>query len=224
MSYAAAVLLFPALAISAYRVGIRRGVEVATRVPATQGKGSDSLEEQLGDLSHERETLRAQLAARDTAIDDLRQQAERLKAVESDRVGNSVSVANEQESCLVEEAASANARMAELQKKLDGEEKTRTAESSRAGALEAKLGELTQQLHERNETIAVQTRRLESRDGTIEQQEAKAAEQQELLDHDRDIRELMGAGTSVLPRFVTLQKTEKPRNPMGGFFSRKVSP
>ncbi len=62
MTYAAAVLLFLALAISAYRVGIRKGVEVATNGPATQGKGSDSLEEQLSDLSHDRETLRAQRA------------------------------------------------------------------------------------------------------------------------------------------------------------------
>src|SRR5580704_10413063 len=52
MSYAAAVLLFLALAISAYRVGIRRGVEVATNVPATREKGSSFLEGQLSDLSH----------------------------------------------------------------------------------------------------------------------------------------------------------------------------
>ena len=39
MTYAAAILLFLALAISAYRVGVRRGVEVATNVPVTQGKG-----------------------------------------------------------------------------------------------------------------------------------------------------------------------------------------
>jgi hypothetical protein len=193
MSYAAAILLFLALAISAYRVGIRRGIEVATNVPATQGKGSDSLEQQLSDLSHDRETLRAQLSSRDKTIDDLRQQVERLRAAESDRAGKSTAAQNEQESRLKEEAASANARLVDLQKKLDAEERVRSDESSSVSALEAKLGELTQQLHARDETIAVKTRRLESREGTIEQQQAKVAEQQELLDHDRDIRELMGA-------------------------------
>lgn len=193
MSYAAAILLFLALAISAYRVGIRRGVEVATNVPATVGKGSSPIEEQLSDLSHDRETLRAQLASRDKAIDDLRQQVERLKAAESERLEHSASAQKEQERRLAEEAASANARLTDLQSKLDLEEKAHASESSRAATLEAKLGELTQQLHTREEAVAAGTRGLESREETIEQQQAKLAEQKELLDHDRDIRELMGA-------------------------------
>src|SRR5579859_8096780 len=98
MTYAAAVLLFLALAISASRVGIRRGADIATNVPATQGTGKDSLEAQLNDLSHDRDTLRAQLAARDKAIDDLKQQVERLKAAESERVEHSASAQKEQES------------------------------------------------------------------------------------------------------------------------------
>jgi Putative zinc-finger len=193
MSYAAAVFLFLALVVSAYRVGIRRGAEAPTNVPATQGEGTDSVEQQLSDLSHDRETLRVQLASRDKTIDELRQQVERLRAAESDRTGKSGSAQNEQESRLKEEAASTNARLADLQKKLEADERARSEESASFSALEAKLSELTQQLHARDETIASQTRRLESREGTIEQQQAKLAEQHELLDHDRDIRELMGA-------------------------------
>jgi hypothetical protein len=193
MTYAAAVLLFLALAISAYRAGIRRGVEAATNVPAAQGKGSDSLVEQLSDLGHNRETLRAQLAARDKAMEDLRQEVERLKTVVTERVKHSATAQKEQESRLAEEAASANARLADLQRKLDAEERTRSEQSSRAATLEVRLGELTQQLHEPDETVAAQARQLQSREGTIDQQEAKLAEQQELLDHDRDIRELIGA-------------------------------
>ena len=193
MSYAAAVFLFLALAVSAYRVGIRRGAEAPTNVPATQEKGTDSVEQQLSDLSHDRETLRVQLASRDKTIDELRQQVERLKAAESGRAGKSALAQNEQESRLKEEAASANARLPNLQKKLDAEEKVQSEESASVSALEAKLGELTQQLHARDETIASQTRSLEGREGTIQQQQGKLAEQQELLDHDRDIRELMGA-------------------------------
>ena len=45
-------------------------------------------------------------------------------------------------------------------------------------------------------SLAAQTRRLESREGTIEQQQAKVAEQEELLDHDRDIRTEFNAGAT----------------------------
>jgi hypothetical protein len=221
MSYAAAILLFLALAISAYRVGIRRGLEGGKNVPATDSKGSDSLEARLSDLSHEPETLRAQLAARDKAIDELTLQVELLKAAESDRVGKSVSAQNEQESRLAEEAASANARLVDLQKKLDAEEKVQSGESASVSALEAKLGELTQQLHARDETIAAQTRRLESREGTLEQQQAKVAEQQELLDHDRDIRELIGARDLYIAEVRDVAKNGVTQKSYGRVFFTK---
>jgi len=64
-----------------------------------------------------------------------------LKAAESERVGHSASAQKEQESRFAEEAASANARLADLQKKLDAEGRARSEESSRAATLEAKLGE-----------------------------------------------------------------------------------
>jgi hypothetical protein len=221
MSYAATILLFLALAISAYRVGIRKGVEVATNVPATQGKESDSLEQQLSDLNHDRETLGAKLASSDKTIDELRQQVERLKVAESDRDGKSASARNEQESRLKEEATRANARLVDLQEKLDAEERMRSEESFSVSALEAKLAEVTQQLHARDETIAAQTRRLESREGTIEQQQAKVAEQQELLDHDRDIRELMGARELYVAEVIDVGKDAATKKSYGRVFFTK---
>jgi hypothetical protein len=221
MSYAAAILLFLALAISAYRVGIRRGVEVATNVPATQSKGKNFLEEQLSDLSHERETLRAELAARDTSIADLRRQLALLGTKESDRPGSSTPAQSRQESRSAEEVASMNARLEGIQKKLDAEEKTRSEESSRAAALEAKLADLTQQLHQRDDTIADQTRRLETGAGTVEEQRAKLAEQQELLDHDRDVRELMGARDLYLAEVRDVAKNGATQKSYGRVFFTK---
>jgi hypothetical protein len=221
MSYAAAILLFMALAISAYRVGIHKGVEVAANVQATQGKGRDLVEEQLSDLSHDRETLRAQLAARNKSIDDLRQQVERLKGAESKRVEQSAAAQREPESSLAEEAANPNARIGELQKKLDAEEKTRSEESARAATLETKLGELTQQLRARDETIAAQSRRLEGREVTVEQQQAKLAEQQDLLDHDRDIRELMGARDLYIAEVRDVAKNGATQKSYGRVFFTK---
>jgi anti-sigma-K factor RskA len=221
MSYAAVVLLFLALAISAYRVGIRGGLKVATNVPEAQEKGSDSLEEQLSDLSHDRENLHAQLASRDKAIDGLRQQVERLKARDGGRVEQSASAQNEQESRLAEEAARANAQLADLQRKLDAEEKTRSEESLRASALDAKLGELTKQLYEREETIAGQRRILQGREGTIGQQKVNLDKQQELLDHDRDIRELMGARDLYIAEVFDIKTPGQTKKSFGRVFYTK---
>lgn len=221
MTYAAAILLFLALAISAYRVGIRRGAEIATNVPATQGTGKDSLEAQLSELSHDRDALRAQLAARDKAIDDLKQQVERLKASENDRVAESADSQKGQEARLVEQEASANAHLADLQKKLDAEGKARSEESSRAVTLEAKLGELTQQLRERDQVVAGQTRQLQNREGTVEQQQTQLAEQKELLDHDRDIRELMGARELYVAEVIDVGKDAATKKSYGRIFFTK---
>lgn len=221
MTYAAAILLFLALAISAYRVGMRRGAEIATNVPKTQGKGSDFLEAQLSDLSHERENLRVELAARDETIDDLKQQVGRFESAESERARNSATAQKDEESRLAEQAASANARLAELQKKLDDAEKARSEDSSRAAALEAKLADLTQQLHGRDETLAAETRQLESREGTVEQQQAQLAEQKELLDHDRDIRELMGARELYVAEVFDVGKDAATKKSYGRIFFTK---
>jgi Putative zinc-finger len=85
MLYAAGILLFVTLAFSAYWVGIRRGVDVATTVPDAQNQvagrtNSPSFEEQLSDAAHEREIARAQLAERDQLLTDLRQQLEKQSA------------------------------------------------------------------------------------------------------------------------------------------------
>ena len=221
MTYAAAVLLFLALVISAYRVGVRKGVEVATNVQATQGKGSDSLEAQLSDLGRDRETLRSELAARDKAIGDLKLQVERLKAAENGRVEQSTASEKGQQSHLAEEAASANAGLSELQKKLDAAEKARAEDSSRAASLEVKLADLTQQLHGREEAVAAQNRELQSREGTIEQQQSQLAEQKELLDHDRDIRELMGARELYVAEVFDVGKDAATKKPYGRIFFTK---
>ena len=221
MSYAAAILLFLALAISAYRVGIRKGVEVATNTPLTQGNGNNQLEEQVSDLSHDRETLRGELAARDKTIADLKKQLEIVRVQEKELSENSLPMRTRLEERSAEEAEIAKSRLAELQKKLETEEQTRSEETSRVAALEGKLGELTRQLHERDEAIEAQNHRLESREGTIEQQQTKLAEQQELLDHDRDIRELMGARDLYLAEVFDVGKNGATQKSFGRIFLTK---
>jgi len=64
MPFAAVILLCLALGISAYRLGMKNGVETAgTRRQENSAKAS--LEEQLSDAGHEREQLRGQIVERD---------------------------------------------------------------------------------------------------------------------------------------------------------------
>src|SRR5208337_3861727 len=78
--YAAGILLFIALGISAFQVGIHRGVKTAAVTPSASQQNSTALEQQVSDAGHEREVLRAQLTQRDQAIADLRRQMEHQSA------------------------------------------------------------------------------------------------------------------------------------------------
>lgn len=192
MPFAAAVLLAVALGVVLYKTGMRRGIDSA-RVSTPISKDADaSLEAQASDAGYEREQLRTKLAESDKAIEDLRRRlAEESKTIQTlqsakasggtpgkldqQPVGTSRGNAGERDS----ELDSAKARLVELQGALDAASGERKQATARAALLEDKVIELSQMLKERE-------RVLDSR-------EAEVANQQELLDHDRDIRELMGA-------------------------------
>jgi hypothetical protein len=73
---AAGVLLCIALGVSAYQVGIRRGVKTASTIPIPAQKDTVALEQQVSDAAHEREALRSQIGQRDNEIASLRRQQE----------------------------------------------------------------------------------------------------------------------------------------------------
>jgi Anti-sigma-K factor rskA/Putative zinc-finger len=189
MPLAAAVLLALALGIAAYRTGVRSGTDLAgtTREPA---KGSPaSLEEQVSDAGHERAQLLAKLGEEDRIIADLRQQlSEQQKAVSALKAAQATvrtgSVQATQTSSDAdvrrsEELAAAQTKVVELQKTIDTLSGQRDEVTSRVATLEAKVGELTQLVRDREQEL--------------DHKQDEVAKQQELLEHDRDIRELMGA-------------------------------
>lgn len=221
MSYVAAILLFLAFAISAYRVGVRKGFEVAKNTLEAPKPGDGALEEQLADLGHQRETLRAALAAKEQTVDELKQQVERLRSDKGGRASPSASAPSEKEKSLTEETATAKAALADLQGKLQATEKARSDDAARLGALETKLTDLTAQLHERDETLSALNRQLQTHEGTIEQQQTKLGEQQELLDDDSDIRELMGARDLYVADVLDVNQTGATQKSYGRVFYTK---
>ena len=192
MPVAACVLLAVALGILAYQSGLKRGAD-STQLLAPPAKStSGSVEEQISDSGHERAQLLAKLADDDRTLKDLRSEvaaeADEIKRLESPSDAAATRTRNDERSGVNAEAdssrrdaelAAAQANLQALQIKADALGQQREDAARHALALEVKVEELTQIVRDR--------------DRALDEQQAEVTKQRELLDHDRDIRELMGA-------------------------------
>jgi hypothetical protein len=187
MSFAAAILLAIALSIAVYRSGVKRGTDAA-RAMQLANESVSSLEAQVSDTGHERVLLEAKLIEDSKQIEDLKRQlSEQMHFVNSLKPSGPKALtpvengqqANKSEATRNEELQAAQTKLAELQKKVDVASAERDENARQAAALEAKVNELTQL--------------VTTREQTLNEKEAQVSKQQELLEHDRDIRELMGA-------------------------------
>jgi hypothetical protein len=182
MPVAACALLAIALGIVAYRSGLKRSADASQQRPVPTAPAAASLEEQISDFGHERAQLLARLAADDSAIKELTQelaaQAEAIKYLKprADQPAASEPAENSRRDA---ELAAAQTNLRQLQSKADALSQERENAASRALVLEGKVDDLTQ--------------RVRDREQALDQQQAEITKQQDLLDHDRDIRELMGA-------------------------------
>jgi hypothetical protein len=190
MTFAAAVLLALALGIASYRTGIKRGADVARISSPSPKESASSFEEQASDAGYERTQLQAKLVENARLIDDLKRQLSAqtkvvgsLKSMGTGKANSSGSgqlgSQEEENAKRDEELAAAQAKLAEFQKTVEGATAQRDENARQAAVLEAKINELTQLVRDR--------------ELSLDQRDAEVARDQELLEHDRDIRELMGA-------------------------------
>ena len=203
---AAGILLFVTLSFYTYRVGVSRGTDTAkfaSAQPGTQPQPS-RVEAQLSDAIHERQIARAQVEQGDQTIADLRRQLaqqsveiNQMKAAQT-RVENDLRVGDatrqdliQQRTGLTQKLAAAQISSQALQEKLDSLAQQSSQDAARAQASEAKVNELTRLLHDR---------------------EAALDQKDELLAHDRDIRELMGARDLYVAEVYNVVRngTQKP--------------
>jgi hypothetical protein len=215
MLYAAGILLFCALSFFAYRVGMRRGTDIA-KVPPPQINKEEtfrtpaSLEEQLSDAGHDRAVVNTEIARRDSMIADLRHQLARQSAeinkmkvaqkqLESNLQAGDASRQDlsQQKTELAQKLASAENNSNSLEQKLDSLAQQSTQDAAVAKASEARVHDLTRELQEQQAT-------LEQRD--------------ELLSHDRDIRELMGARDLYIAEIYDVAGTGETKKPYGRVF------
>jgi len=210
---ATGLLLLVALGISAYQVGTRHGTHVVSVSPPRQPFDQSDLQRQLSDAGHEREVLRSQIAKRDQEIAALRQELDqqvtevsRLKLTEHQLATDlemgqaSRQDLSQQRTELTQKLEKAEAKNQDLQDRLGLLERQSTQDKQRAGSLEAQIADFTRVLREREATID---------------------QQQELLAHDRDIRDLMGARDLYVAEVYDVERTGETKKPYGRVFYTK---
>jgi hypothetical protein len=181
MPFVAILLLCVALGVASYRIGMKRGVETAS-LASPVDRAQVGLEARLTDAGRERQELIAQIAGRDQTIAELRKQIQEQSATQRQRAVTS----NDQNNAAPQGLAANTARLEALQKQLEAEQQARSQDTARETELEAKVADLSKQLQESGLTITQQRRQLDEKESAFNQE-------RDLLEHDRDIRDLMGA-------------------------------
>jgi len=213
MPFAAAVLLTVALGIYSYQIGRRRSSEVTQVRPNSSDSRVDALEQQMSDMGHAHEVLKTQLAERDRMIRDLRRQIEdqsaALAEAKSAQANLERSLQNEQtekqqvaeeRSNFTQKLDAAQNSLQNTQAELDSLRQQRSQDQSRAESMEAQIRDLHGQLRDREQTIG---------------------KQDELLAHDRDIRDLMGARDLYIAEVYDVARDGATQKPYGRVFYTK---
>ena len=213
LPFAASILLTVALGIYSYRMGRSRSVEVTQTTSPTPDTQIEALEQQMSDSGHERNDLRTELAQRDRVISDLRHQVQMQSAsldeMKSAQADLEKSMRNNQSekqqsaqdrSTLLEKLDAAQASLQKTQTQLDSLERQRAQDGARAESLTAQVNDLHAQLREREQTLS---------------------KQQDLLAHDRDVRELMGARELHIAELYSVARDGVTQKPYGRVFYTK---
>ena len=219
--YAAGVLLFVALSFFAYRIGIRRGTDSAKVAPSPTGTpaamqvplAQASLEEQLSDAGHDREVARAEITQRDKIIASLHRQLDQqaaeinqMRATQEKRE-NDLRVGDASRHDLTQQQA-------ELAQKLDSAQ-------ANSQALQQQMDTLTEQSVRDSDRVKVSEAKVNDLTRLLQQRETDLERQDQLLAHDRDIRELMGARDLYIAEVYDVAGTGETKKPYGRVFYTK---
>jgi predicted nucleic acid-binding Zn-ribbon protein len=213
VSLAAGVLLTVALGLYSYEAGKRHNVEVVQLTPAVTDTRVEALEQQMSDVGHERAILKAQLAERDKVIASLRREVEQELAslnemksaqanleqsLQSDEAQQQL--VSQERASLTQKLDSAQASLQKVQAELDSVRQQKSEEQLRAASFGEQIKDFSSQLRDREQTIN---------------------KQEELLAHDRDIRDLMGARDLYIAEVYDVARDGATQKPYGRVFYTK---
>jgi anti-sigma factor RsiW len=213
LPFAACVLLTVALGIYAYRIGRSRNAGVTQTISQAPDAQIEALEQQMSDDGHERNDLRAQLAQRDRVISNLQHQIQMQSAsfdeMKSAQAGLEKLAQNDEaekqqntqdRGTLLQKLDAAQASLQKTETQLDALQQQRSDDAARAESLAAQVNDLHAQLREREETVG---------------------KQEDLLAHDRDVRELMGARELHIAELYSVARDGVTQKPYGRVFYTK---
>jgi hypothetical protein len=194
-------------------MGRSRSVEVTQKTPPAPDTQIEALEQQMSDAGHERNDLRTQLAQRDRFISDLRRQVQMQSAsldeMKSAQVNLEKTIQNDEgekqqsaqdRSTLAQKLDNTEASLQKTKTHLDSLERERAQDQSRADSLEAQINDLHAQLRDREQTLS---------------------KQQDLLAHDRDVRDLMGSRDLHIEDIYNVAGDGVTQKPYGRVFYTK---
>jgi anti-sigma factor RsiW len=186
LPFAACLLLSATLATYTYRVGRGRHPEpISADSSISTAPGTEALEQQISSRDHDRQVLKAQLEERDKVIADLRheidQQSSSLEQTKASQAKLEASIESdetdrqqvaEERTAMAQKLDAAQASVQKMQAELASAQRERSEGSSQDASLQTQIADLNRELRDREQTIN---------------------KQEDLLSHDRDIRDLMGA-------------------------------
>lgn len=212
--YAGITLLFLGLGLAAYQLRARRSISTTNRMTSAAARTrEESLQQELIAVTQERDVARDQIARTQASIVNLKKQLaqqtsefSRAKSVQAQlenklRLDDSERQAiGERSRALETNLAVAQIRMQKLQQDLTTNQEQAVRSSMREQAFEARVRELTD---------------------VIQQKQSEIDETKELLAHDRDIRELMGARDLYIAEVYDVGRSGATQKPYGRVFYTK---
>jgi hypothetical protein len=210
----AAMLVFGvALGIAAFQIRARRGADLETAHTTQPIKANKELKIAQADQEH----LQNDLGQRDREIADLKKQISELSAgVKRAAKGNS------------QEADSSADRLDALQRQLEISEQEKASEAAKVSELNERIDALSNQLRQSEANGNQQKLELSDQEAAINRQKTQLDDQQvainrqlELLSHDRDVREVMGARDLYVADLFDIGDTGETNKPYGRLFYTK---
>ncbi len=214
MLYAASILLLVSLSFYAYQVGVRHGIGNA-KLDSNQPTAltPTSPERRPRAAGHERQVAPDEIDPRDKIIAQLRQQSAQLFAeinglkAAKDRLEDSLRAETTTGQDLAQQRS-------ELAQKLD-------AAMSSSQALQQKLNSLAEQAAQDAGRVKVLDAKVDDLNRLISEREVAIDQKDELLAHDRDIRELMGARDLYIAEVHDVTRDGQTQIPYGRVFYTK---
>jgi hypothetical protein len=214
LPFAACVLLSVALATYTYRVGKSHHPDVVSIAPAANaGPRTEAIERAMSDADRDRQLLIAQLLDRDKVINELRreieQQSSSLEQMKLAQTKLELSIqgddaekqqAAEERNSLAQKLGAAEASLQKVQTELVSAREQKLQGQTQDASLQAQIVDLNRELHQREQAIN---------------------NQDELLSHDRDIRDLMGARDLYIAEVYDVGRDGATQKPCGRVFYTK---